>query len=228
MINPTDSGTNFEESNDIIDLWRLIMDLKITGKFIAERRKEKGLTQVKLAEKLNVSEKTISKWECGNGFPDTTLILPLCKALDISANELLSAKLLPTEKEYKESAEQNLIELKKSQQRANKTMLNFEILIGYFCSILFLVLIFTASYVEMSTLLRVVLIVVGLINFIIGVSVCLCIEKDAGFYECAHCHHKHVPTFSQILWSMHFGRTRHMKCPKCGKRSWQKKVVSND
>lgn len=228
MINPTDSGINFNESNDIIDLWRLIMDLKITGKFIAERRKEKGLTQVKLAEKLNVSEKTISKWECGNGFPDTTLILPLCKALDISANELLSAKLLPTEKEYKESAEQNLIELKKSQQRANKTMLNFEILIGYFCSILFLVLIFTASYVEMSTLLRVVLIVVGLINFIIGVSVCLYIEKDAGFYECAHCRHKHVPTFSQILWSMHFGRTRHMKCPKCGKRSWQKKVVSND
>ena len=228
MINPTDSGINFDESNDIIDLWRLIMDLKITGKFIAERRKEKGLTQVKLAEKLNVSEKTISKWECGNGFPDTTLILPLCKALEISANELLSAKLLPTEKEYKESAEQNLIELKKSQQRANKTMLNFEILIGYFCSILFLVLIFTASYVEMSTLLRVVLIVVGLINFIIGVSVCLYIEKDAGFYECAHCHHKHVPTFSQILWSMHFGRTRHMKCPKCGKRSWQKKVVSND
>ena len=72
------------------------MDLSKTGKFIAERRKEKGLTQVKLAEKLNVSEKTISKWECGNGFPDTTLILPLCEILEISSNELLSAKLLPT------------------------------------------------------------------------------------------------------------------------------------
>ena len=78
------------------------MDLSVTGKFISERRKEKGLTQVKLAEKLNVSEKTISKWECGKGFPDTTLILPLCEILENSANELLSAKLLPTDKEYRQ------------------------------------------------------------------------------------------------------------------------------
>lgn len=204
------------------------MDLKVTGKFIAEQRKAKGYTQVKLAEKINVSEKTISKWECGNGFPDTTLILPLCQALEITANELLSAKLLPTEEEYKEKAEQNLIELKKSQQSSNKKMLNFEIVIGYFCSILFLGLVTIASYVEMQTYLRIILIVVGLINFIMGVSICLFIEKDAGFYECKHCDNKYVPTLSQILWSMHMGRTRHMKCPKCGKRSWQKKVVSKD
>lgn len=204
------------------------MDLKVTGKFIAEQRKAKGYTQVKLAEKINVSEKTISKWECGNGFPDTTLILPLCQALEITANELLSAKLLPTEEEYKEKAEQNLIELKKSQQSSNKKMLNFEIVIGYFCSILFLGLVTIASYVEMQTYLRIILIAVGLINFIMGVSICLFIEKDAGFYECKHCDNKYVPTLSQILWSMHMGRTRHMKCPKCGKRSWQKKVVSKD
>ncbi|MBR7172207.1 MAG: helix-turn-helix transcriptional regulator [Clostridia bacterium] len=204
------------------------MDLKVTGKFIAEQRKAKGLTQVKLAEKLSVSEKTISKWECGKGFPDTTLILPLCKVLEISANELLSAKLLPTEKEYKERAEQNLIELKKSQDSNTKKMLNFEIVIGYFCSILFLILIGVASYVDMSIVLRIILIVVGLINFIMGVSICLYIEKDAGFYECKHCDNKYVPTMNQVLWSMHIGRTRHMKCPKCGKRSWQKKVISND
>ena len=68
------------------------MDLKVIGEFIKQQRKAKGLTQVELAEKLLVSEKTISKWECGNGFPDTSLILPLCKELDISANELLSGK----------------------------------------------------------------------------------------------------------------------------------------
>ena len=70
------------------------MDLKKTGEFIAERRKEKGLTQQALAEQIFVSEKTISKWECGKGFPDTSLILPLCEALEISANELLSAHKL--------------------------------------------------------------------------------------------------------------------------------------
>ena len=53
------------------------MDLKITGEFIQECRKNKKLTQVQLAQKIGVSEKTISKWECGKGFPDTTLMLPL-------------------------------------------------------------------------------------------------------------------------------------------------------
>ena len=87
------------------------MDLKLVGKFIAQKRKEKNLTQSALADLLFISEKTVSKWECGKGFPDTSLILPLCSALEISANELLSGKTL-TEQEYKTSAEKNLIELK--------------------------------------------------------------------------------------------------------------------
>ena len=70
------------------------MDLKETGLCIKEQRKNKNLTQAELAEKLNVSEKTVSKWECGNGFPDTSIMLPLCEVLEISANELLSGKKL--------------------------------------------------------------------------------------------------------------------------------------
>ena len=66
------------------------MDLLKTGKFIADRRKQKKLTQAELANIIGISEKTVSKWECGNGFPDTSLMLPLCEALDISANGLLS------------------------------------------------------------------------------------------------------------------------------------------
>ena len=58
------------------------MDLKQIGCLIKEQRKAKGLTQSQLAQKLCVSEKTISKWECGGGFPDASLMLPLCKALD--------------------------------------------------------------------------------------------------------------------------------------------------
>ena len=77
------------------------MDLIKIGKFIQQQRKEKNLTQVQLAQKIGVSEKTISKWECGNGFPDTTLMLPLCSALSISANELLSGKLINENDEYK-------------------------------------------------------------------------------------------------------------------------------
>ena len=75
------------------------MNLLNTGNLIQTKRKQINLTQLELSQKLNVSEKTISKWECGKGFPETSLILPLCKELNITANELLSGKLLPSDKE---------------------------------------------------------------------------------------------------------------------------------
>ena len=65
------------------------MDQVRTGRFIAVRRKEKGLTQKQLAEKLGISDKTVSKWECGNGFPEISLLLPLCDELGITVNDLL-------------------------------------------------------------------------------------------------------------------------------------------
>ena len=200
------------------------MDLAITGKFIKEQRKVQGLTQGELAAKLMVSEKTVSKWECGYGFPDTSLMLPLCEALKISANELLSARKLSSD-EYKEQAEQNLVLLKQNAERNAKFLLTMEIVLGYLASISFMVLIFVASFIEMATGWRIGLIGLGLAEFVVGICFCLRIEKDAGFYECAHCHHKHVPTFKQVLWSMHMGRTRYMQCPACGKKSWQKKVT---
>lgn len=203
------------------------MDLRTTGKFIAEQRKAKGLTQVKLAEILHVSEKTISKWECGNGFPDTTLMLPLCEALGISANELLSGKSLSND-EYMTSAEQNLIELKSRQEKSTKHLLMLEFIVGYLSTSVFIVSIFAASYAVESLAWRIVLISLGSISFIVGVFLALKIEKDAGFYECANCHNKYIPSYKQVLFSMHYGRTRFMKCPKCGRRTWNKKTINKD
>ena len=62
------------------------------GRFLAQERKRKGYTQKQLSEKLGISDKTISKWECGNGFPEVSLLLPLCGELDITVNELLSGE----------------------------------------------------------------------------------------------------------------------------------------
>lgn len=200
------------------------MDLKIIGEFIKQQRKAKGLTQVELAEKLLVSEKTISKWECGNGFPDTSLILPLCKELDISANELLSGKKLTSE-EYQIQAENNLLTLKSQQEQSHKFLLTLESVLGYMSSITFIILIFVASFVNLPTWVRIILIVIGFIHIVIGIHFCLTIEKDAGYYECQHCHNKYIPTYKQVMFSMHHGRTRYMKCPKCQKKSWQKKVI---
>ena len=200
------------------------MDLKIIGNFIKSQRKEKGLTQVELATKLSVSEKTISKWECGYGFPDTTLILPLCKELDITANELLSGKKLSSE-EYQTEAEKNLLTLKKQQEQDHKFLLTLENVLGYLSSITFIILVLVASFANLSTWVRILLIVIGFIHIVVGIHFCLTIEKDAGYYECQHCHNKYIPTYKQILLSMHYGRTRYMKCPKCNKKTWQKKVL---
>ena len=200
------------------------MDLKISGKFIKEMRKEKGLTQIELAEKLFVSEKTISKWECGNGFPDTSLMLPLCKELGITANELLSGKKLGKD-DYKTKAEENLMLLQAEHQRSAKFLLTLEIVLGFFSAGLLLTLILISGFVDMAVWAKVLIIVTGFVLFFVGVHFCLLIEKDAGYYECKHCHHKHIPSLKQVYWSKHMGRTRYMKCPKCNKRSWQKKVI---
>lgn len=86
------------------------MDQIKIGKFIAEMRKEQNLTQIDLAEQLGISNKTISKWECGNGMPDYVVMESLCDILKINVNELLSGERLPSQ-EYNKKAEENIISL---------------------------------------------------------------------------------------------------------------------
>ena len=86
------------------------MDQIKIGKFIAEMRKEQNLTQMDLAEKLEISNKTISKWECGNGMPDYVVMEKLCEILKINVNELLSGERLPSQ-EYSKKAEENIMSL---------------------------------------------------------------------------------------------------------------------
>ncbi len=86
------------------------MDQIKIGKFIAEMRKEQNLTQIDLAEKLGISNKTISKWECGNGMPDYAVMEGLCDILQINVNELLSGERLPSQ-EYSKKAEENMMSL---------------------------------------------------------------------------------------------------------------------
>lgn len=86
------------------------MDQIKIGKFIAEMRKEQNLTQIDLAEKLGISNKTVSKWECGNGMPDYAVMEELCVILNINVNELLSGERLPS-KDYNKKAEENMMSL---------------------------------------------------------------------------------------------------------------------
>jgi len=95
------------------------MDQIKIGMFIAEIRKEKGLTQKQLAEAINVSDKTISKWECGNGLPEMSNIPVLCEALEVNMNELLSGERL-LEETYSKKAEENMMALMKETEKQKK------------------------------------------------------------------------------------------------------------
>ena len=195
------------------------------GKFIAECRKKNNLTQAQLAEKLNITDRAISKWENGKAMPDSSIMLELCEILKISVNELLSGEVIKMEN-YNEIAEENLLEMERQKEESDRRMLRLEIVIGYTASITFMVLIFVASFIEMQDWIRILLIAFGLVTFVVGLHNALKIEQTAGYYECGKCHYKYIPKYSSVLWSMHINRTRYMKCPKCNEKSWQKKVIN--
>ena len=103
------------------------MDQIKIGKFIANCRKKNNLTQKQLAEKLNITDRAISKWENGKGMPDSSIMIDLCNELKISVNELLSGEKIEME-EYNKKAEENLFELNKSNEKKNK-IINFVVII---------------------------------------------------------------------------------------------------
>ena len=195
------------------------------GKFIAERRKEVGLTQAQLAEKLNITDRAVSKWETGRTLPDSSIMIDLCDILKISVTDLLTGEIV-TMDNYKEKLEQSLLELAKQKEEADKKLLNVEILISSICIAVLLALCMIAAYVQIEDWLRFVLIGIGLVPILVALPYLIKIEQTAGYYKCSKCGHRYVPEFKSVLWSMHAGRTRYMKCPKCGEKSWQKKVIS--
>ena len=200
------------------------MNQEKIGCFIAERRKAKGLTQRELAEILGITDRAVSKWERGKSLPDASLMLELCGELEITVNELLTGEVLEMNN-YNEKVEKKLLEMVKQKEESDRKLLRLEIVIGYISSITFFILIFVASFVEMQNWIRILLIAFGLMTFAVGMYNCLKIEQTAGYYECQKCHHKYIPSYSSVLFAMHINRTRYMKCPECGKRSWQKKVL---
>lgn len=105
------------------------------GKFIAECRKKNGLTQMQLAEKLNITDRAVSKWENGKAMPDSSIMLALCDELKISVNDLLSGEVV-TMDNYNEKLENNLLEMVKEKEEADKRLLTLEIVICVLSSII--------------------------------------------------------------------------------------------
>lgn len=103
------------------------MNQKEIGKFISSCRKDKGLTQMQLAEMLNITNRAVSKWETGKSCPDVSIMLELCDILGITVNELLSGERIVME-DYQKKAEENLIELQAKKEKAQKSLFRLELL----------------------------------------------------------------------------------------------------
>lgn len=201
------------------------MNQEKIGAFIARRRKEKKLTQAKLASYLGITDRAVSKWERGKGLPDPVYMLELCRLLDISVNELLTGEFIE-ETKYQQKAEDNLLIMAKQEVKQTKKMFFYENVIGIGSTIIFAILIFMSVYFVENVGIKILLFIFAFLFLITGVSIALKIETEEGYYECQKCHHKYIPSYRQVYFAMHIGRTRYMKCPHCQKRSWQKKIYS--
>ena len=201
------------------------MDQIKIGSFIADCRKKQGLTQMQLAEKLNITDRAVSKWENGRSLPDSSIMLELCRILGISVNDLLNGEVVTVDN-YNEKSEELLLKMAEEKEKSDKWLLKMEIVMGFSCVLVFFALTIIAALVQMEDWLRIVLILVGAIPFLVSCPIMLKIEQVAGYYQCAACGHKYVPSYKAVLNAMHMGRTRYMKCPKCGKKTWQKKVIN--
>jgi transcriptional regulator with XRE-family HTH domain len=206
------------------------MDLEKIGKFIAERRKAQGLTQLELAERIHVTDRAVSKWECGRSMPDSSIMLELCEVLEIGVNELLTGEVLEM-KDYNKQAELNLVSMTKQKEESDKRLLKAEVFIGIMAVVVLLVGLGLGIYFIQGLekpIAGIISIVAGMVALLAMAIFAVRIEQLAGYYECQECHHRYVPTFGQALMAPHIGRSRKMKCPHCGKRNYHKKVISKD
>ncbi len=203
------------------------MNLLKIGKFIAEQRKKNGLTQMQLAERLNITDRAVSKWETGKSLPDSSIMLELCQILNISVNDLLSGEVV-TMDNYNKELENNLLEMVKQKQEADKHLLRMEILAGLMACVPFAVGIVIGLFVPMEEWKQVVIVLSSMIPLLVAIPFLLRIEQVAGYYECKKCHHQYVPKYISVFLAPHVGRTRYMKCPECHKGSWHKKVINKD
>ena len=200
------------------------MDQIKIGKFIAECRKKNNLTQMQLAEKLNITDRAISKWENGKTMPDSSIMLDLCNELKISVNELLSGEMINMESKN-EKQEQVLLDMAKQIEQKNRIIWTSMWVIMGVSIIALIIGIFIAAFMIPEGVGQLITILGICIVFLLPCFYALKLEVSVGAYKCKNCGYEIVPTYSEALWAMHRGTTRHLKCPKCNKRTWCKKII---
>ena len=200
------------------------MDQLKIGKFIAEERKRKKYTQRDLADLLGISDKTVSKWERGNGFPEVSLLLPLCTELEITVNELLTGERLQ-EVDYKKKAEENMVNLVKEAQESKKKIV-MSALVATLVIIAAVPLFVIAGAFKMQVWTRALVIGIGIVILVLGIAIACILDRDAGAFECPECKERFVPDMKAYVMGPHTITKRKLTCPKCGCTKYCKKVLT--
>ena len=117
-------------------------------------------------------------------------------------------------------------ELLQQKEQSDKLLLKTEMVLEFISLISFFALIFVAMYIEMTETVRAILVTLGILICAAGTAYSLKIEQIAGYYECEECHNRYIPSYKSVFFAPHIGRTRCLKCPRCGKKSWHKKVLT--
>ena len=184
------------------------------SRFIAERRKALGLTQRQLAEQLSVSDKAVSKWETGRGLPDVLLMPPLCAALGITVNDLLSGERVG-EGDYRKKAEENMMELMR-ENAENRQRLLQSIACGGVTVVAVCALVALAAFLPLPALARVALLLLAMATGVAGIWAAATLDARAGWFECPHCKELFVPPMADYVKGCHTFTKRRLTCPRCG------------
>ena len=184
------------------------------GRFIAERRKALGLTQRQLAEQLSVSDKAVSKWETGRGLPDVLLMPPLCAALGITVNDLLSGERVG-EGDYRKKAEENMMELMR-ENAENRQRLLQSIACGGVTVVAVCALVALAAFLPLPAFARMALLLLAMATAVVGIWAAATLDVRAGWFECPHCKELFVPPMADYVKGRHTFTKRRLTCPRCG------------
>ena len=191
------------------------MDQNKIGKFIAETRKQKNMTQRQLADILSISDKTVSKWETGKGLPEVSLMLPLCEALQITVNDLLTGERISVA-DYKQKAEENLMHLM-WENAENKKRMILSIVCGVITIIAVCALVVIASFLAIPTAARIAVILLAFVTAVTGIGAAAVLDAKAGHFECPYCKTLFVPSMSEYVKGYHTFTKRRLTCHACGK-----------
>jgi len=200
------------------------MDQIKIGKFIAECRKKQNLTQAQLAEKLNITDRAISKWETGKAMPDSDIMLDLCDVLGIKVNELLCGEAIKIEHKD-EQLNELIFQMAKNEERYHKRLLHsaYVMIVTSLTALICLMSLISLLIPECG--FQDFLIIVSVMLFSIPCVIALKFTAETGYYECKNCQHMFVPNYKEIAVLMQTPTRRLLKCTKCGKWTWCKKLA---